>query len=490
MSRMLAALKRLESRRPPHLHAIPPTDRVELSVNVEVPDEPEAVDNPGLHETSAAPIVEFPDVSDSYLPDVAALGDGEEILAACDLELSPEILYAACSSEIAAAAEWSGETEIAWEPAPAELITTQAPLDGELSEIDPDEQPTELDLTGESQRVAYISATTAQEILDADEAPESVDEDEQPTELELPAAYPLPPVPDNTQFTVASSDWVVGSEVVGDEVVDLSALLLANVETLQRELAAFNQPLAPAVDDIAPIEPPKFELAPAAIEPHAPVLPWPERSHRPFEKQRRKGKGPACHLAIQRSQLGGYRLLRDRILDQRAGSGPAMLLFTGPDSAQRESFSVWHLAVAFGERDAGEVLIVDADDAAPLVPIAPKATGLADALQGKLTWDDIRRPTNAARVSLIPQGHMPARIERSEATLWDELRQDYRVVLIRSGVATASPTLWLAPLCDATYMLVTLQQTQRTAALKAQAALESCGANLAGTIVVGSRTGK
>jgi len=266
---------------------------------------------------------------------------------------------------------------------------------------------------------------------------------------------------ESTTVTIEPTAIVLGREVaMTPGLPELPTVLLQEVEDLRREIAHA------LCDD-----------EPATISLVAPDKP-----------KRKAGNRTVCHLPVAKEILEPYRSIRDRILGQITSNRSAMLLLTSPDPC--DVGLIWPLAVVCGERNRGEVLFVDAtlnSSLARSYPNSASQVGIEDVLEGRMTWDDVVRSTTAANVRLLTQGKNPARAETSEFSLWDDLRQQYSLVVVAAECATDSSTLWLAPLCDATYLVVELGASQRTEAAKARQSLEASGCNLLGCIVLSPR---
>jgi hypothetical protein len=103
---------------------------------------------------------------------------------------------------------------------------------------------------------------------------------------------------------------------------------------------------------------------------------------------------------------------------------------------------------------------------------------------GQAQWPDIIHPTNAARIDCVTRGNAQVpTVERPEFG-WGALRPLYRAVLIGLANQGEPETAWLAGRCDAVYFVLSRPHTRRGSASAAVNSLRSCGANVAGSIVV------
>jgi Mrp family chromosome partitioning ATPase len=180
--------------------------------------------------------------------------------------------------------------------------------------------------------------------------------------------------------------------------------------------------------------------------------------------------------------------LADKILSRCHPERSQAFLFTRPMDDEGKASLLGSLAPALAERLGGEVLLVDAylhrPDAVRSLGLSGKF-GLADVLQDASLWRDAVRPTAVPHLSVLPGSHAPAGSFESLkfASLLNELRSRYRLIVLDSPSAIHPSTVQMAKYCEGVYMLVELGRTHRRAIRKAVHRLESGDAHLIGCIV-------
>jgi tyrosine-protein kinase Etk/Wzc len=183
-----------------------------------------------------------------------------------------------------------------------------------------------------------------------------------------------------------------------------------------------------------------------------------------------------------------FRQLADRLkadLDQVAGRS---ILVTGIGPASESHEAVLHAAAILAE--AGEpVLIIDGDATRRTLTSQlelASGTGLAELARGEEPDTDPIQPTSFENLSALPFGKVrmpdPAAAANRLTTLVQSLERSYRLILIDGGRTADPATAELSRLCDATYFVVRLGETEATVAQAALRDFRAAGARILGCI--------
>jgi Mrp family chromosome partitioning ATPase len=189
-----------------------------------------------------------------------------------------------------------------------------------------------------------------------------------------------------------------------------------------------------------------------------------------------------------------YRRLAGSLAGQYPGEVPAVLLLTAPMAHLRIGETLMHLAALLAEpspsEDGARVLVVDASLAEKSLSSRMQASGkpgLAEVLGRRKGWRDYVTTTARERVDFLPAGEGPVTSYKSIgsklAPLLDEWKDAYRYVLLDAGAAAEPLTEPLAQACDATYLHVSLSDTDAAVARNTAERLRAAGARLRGCVV-------
>jgi len=188
-----------------------------------------------------------------------------------------------------------------------------------------------------------------------------------------------------------------------------------------------------------------------------------------------------------------YDNLAEKILAQLPADRPASLMFTSPADGDGKTSMLLPLARAIVEQVRGKVLLIDADFRRPDLASrldADAPVGLADVLMGATTWQQVVRSTDVPRLEVLPgkrfstpEGRPPEMLNLDP--LLQELSDHYQFVLLDTSSLHHREVAPIARCCDAVYLVLRAGQTTRRAARQAARAIESCGGQLLGTVLLG-----
>ncbi len=183
--------------------------------------------------------------------------------------------------------------------------------------------------------------------------------------------------------------------------------------------------------------------------------------------------------------------LADAILERCRTDRTRALLFTSPGDGEGKTSILVPVATVLADRLRDEVLLVDANVRRPGLGRffdLSSNLGLVDVLEGVVDWTEIVCKTSIPHVSVLPGSRIPADGQWSIsvvkfASLLNELRSQYRLILI-DAVSLVHP--FAAPMarhCEGVYLVVQLGHTSRQAIRQAVKVLERNDAMLLGGIV-------
>ena len=186
-----------------------------------------------------------------------------------------------------------------------------------------------------------------------------------------------------------------------------------------------------------------------------------------------------------------FRQLARNVLAHLSPGRPAVLMFTSPDDGAGKTGMLAALAVALAEEVAEDVIVVDANLRSPALAndfgIWAEA-GLVEVLTGEKGWREVVRQSSAKHLSVLPGGRFPGDGEplpedSKLASLLETLRRSHRLVLVDTASLRYPEVAPLSGLCDGTYLVIALGQTECNAARQAARLIKRCGGRLLGCVL-------
>ncbi len=162
-----------------------------------------------------------------------------------------------------------------------------------------------------------------------------------------------------------------------------------------------------------------------------------------------------------------FRTLRALIVQRSATAPTQVIQITSPQPGEGKSFISGNLAVVLAQGGTG-VLLVSADLRRGDVHRAfeiPREPGLAEVLQGRATWQTMLHATGHENLAFISSGAPPqdaAKLLQSSLMmdLVAEWRRHFGVIIVDCPPLVAvSDAIILAPLCDATLLVLRSDST-------------------------------
>ena len=188
-----------------------------------------------------------------------------------------------------------------------------------------------------------------------------------------------------------------------------------------------------------------------------------------------------------------YQGLAENILSQLPSGRAAALVFTSPAGGEGKTSTLVPLAAALADRMSGPMIAVDGNFQRPGLADRfgiESGGGLVEVLAGRTDWREVVRKTGVERLSVLPGGRFPAANDRPPesaglARLLDELRREYRLVLLDAASLAHGETAPMIRLCDGTYLVLRLGRTARREARRAIRAVEAGGGRVLGCVLTG-----
>ncbi len=148
------------------------------------------------------------------------------------------------------------------------------------------------------------------------------------------------------------------------------------------------------------------------------------------------------------------------------------------------------LAAAMAGQLGSEVLLVDCTFQDSLLPKPPgprERRSLTDVLTGSADWRDVVSATSVPGLHVLCGGRFPGDGRPPEGLqygpLFEQLRRQYRLVLVLTGMSAQRDIVRLARHCDGAYLLVSLHRTGVRTAKEAMRRVVQCGGKVLGCVV-------
>lgn len=181
--------------------------------------------------------------------------------------------------------------------------------------------------------------------------------------------------------------------------------------------------------------------------------------------------------------------LVNAILERFPLADPAVLLFVGSEANTHIDETCARISNRLAERNVGRVLLIDSDVAGHELSRASGLAGepgISDVVNQGASWKPLIYRGSESGLDFFPAGggqfsHLdgPTRLREAIA----EMKREYQFICVSAGDAHhANAKIW-TEICDGSYLLVSMKNSNETVAKSAVTELQSSGARLLGCVV-------
>lgn len=197
------------------------------------------------------------------------------------------------------------------------------------------------------------------------------------------------------------------------------------------------------------------------------------------------------HLDPKSPISEAYRTLRTNIQFQKLRNKESCLMVTSSAPKEGKSTTIANLAITMAQMGS-KTLLVDTDLRRPVIHTVfslNKDKGITNYLMGKMTFNEIVKPTIVDNLSVITSGPLPPNpsemLSSEEMNDFIELcRTNFDVVLFDSPpVIAVTDAAILSTKLDGVILVIKAHQTQRTAVARAKNLLDNVNANIVGCLL-------
>lgn len=180
------------------------------------------------------------------------------------------------------------------------------------------------------------------------------------------------------------------------------------------------------------------------------------------------------------------------ILDRFPVGDPTVLVFVGSEENIHTDETCARVASQLSEHNIGGIMLIDSDTKGKALTLASGLEGklgIADVVNRDKSWADLVYGRSSSGLDFMCVGtdkfhHYDSqeRQDRLRAAI-SEMKKEYQFVCISAGDAHGKSARIWSDICDGTYLLVSMKNTNETIAKSAVAELQSSGARLLGCVV-------
>ena len=182
--------------------------------------------------------------------------------------------------------------------------------------------------------------------------------------------------------------------------------------------------------------------------------------------------------------------LCDAILERFPLGDPSVLLFVGAEANNHIDEASARIAARLADRNIGRVLLLDSDLREQALTYASglsKSHGISDVTNQGKDWKSLIYTGDVKSLDFMPGGthegfRHPEEKSRLRAAV-TEMKQDYQFVLVSAGDAHGSSAKVWNDICDGSYLLVSMKNSNETYAQSAVAQLQASGSRLLGCVL-------
>ena len=186
---------------------------------------------------------------------------------------------------------------------------------------------------------------------------------------------------------------------------------------------------------------------------------------------------------------GEVGILVEKIIDRFPLASPTVLLFVAGEPNPNVDETCAQVASALASCHVGKILLVDGDVAGRQLTIAGgmvNQPGLNEAIHRSADWRPLVVSEGSASFSFLPVGTCPTDRWNSDEFLRKvaaEMKQDYQFICVSAGDAHSKHAQLWCDVCDGSYLVVSLKNSNETLAKSAAEELMLNGARVLGCVV-------
>lgn len=186
---------------------------------------------------------------------------------------------------------------------------------------------------------------------------------------------------------------------------------------------------------------------------------------------------------------GEIGILVERIIDRFPLASPTVLLFVGGEPNPNIEETCAQVASALASCNVGNVLLIDGDVVGKQLTIAggmAHQAGLSEAINRGEDWRPLVVSQDSASFSFLPSGVCPMDRWNSDELLRQmnaEMKREFQFICVAAGDAHAKHAKLWCDVCDGSYLVVSLKNSNETFAKSAVKELSNNGARVLGCVV-------
>jgi Mrp family chromosome partitioning ATPase len=186
---------------------------------------------------------------------------------------------------------------------------------------------------------------------------------------------------------------------------------------------------------------------------------------------------------------GEVGILVEKIIDRFPLASPTVLLFVAGEPNPNVDETCAQVASALAACHVGKVLLVDGDVADRQLTIAGGMVhqpGLSEAINRSADWRPLVVSEGSNSFSFLPVGKCPSDRWNSDELLRNvtaEMKREYQFICVSAGDAHAKHAKLWCDVCDGSYLVVSLKNSNETLAKSAAEELMLNGARVLGCVV-------
>lgn len=190
---------------------------------------------------------------------------------------------------------------------------------------------------------------------------------------------------------------------------------------------------------------------------------------------------------------GEVGILIEKIIDRFPLASPTVLLFVGGEPNPNVDETCAQVASALAKCRVGNVLLIDGDVDRRQLTIAggmANKPGLSEAINRSADWRPLVVSAESDSFSFMPAGSCPSDRWNSDELLRKmtaEMKQSYQFICVSAGDAHSKHAQLWCDVCDGSYLVVSLKNSNETLAKSAAEELMRNGARVLGCVVLDSK---